>query len=70
MKMVICNNKEEDYVWLYNWISNTLYDLDFKPSCTPILQSSLTGTGKSSFVAKIFKEFMGPAYCIKDDNNF
>ena len=70
MKTVICNSNEADYNWLYNWISNALYNVNFTPLCAPILQSTLTGTGKSSFISKIFKEFMGPAYCIKDDSNF
>jgi hypothetical protein len=70
LKEVICNNKEEDFKWLYNWIGSTLYEPNFSPKCCPILKCDNTGTGKSTFIRLIFQNYMGSAFCSKDDNKY
>lgn len=67
---VISNCNEKDYEWIYNYIGNCLFNRGFKPAIWPILQSKITGTGKTTPIKKIFKEFMGPAYAAKDDSEF
>lgn len=67
---VICGGQQADYDWLYNFIGNCLFNREFKPPIWPILYSKITGTGKSTFIKKIFQQFMGQAFSIKDDSEF
>lgn len=65
----LCNKNKNDVLWMKNWISSVFLIPNFKPLCWPIWVGS-PGTGKTSYINKIFKEFMGNAYTIKDDGKF
>ena len=69
-KSVICNDNEKDYLFLCNFIGNTLFNPHFFPRIAPILSSSETGTGKTGVIKKIFEKYLGHAYGLKDDSNF
>lgn len=67
---VVCGGNKEDFKFLVNWIGNTLFKYDFNPQIAIILRSEETGTGKSGLIKKIFQEYFGQAYGLKDDSNF
>lgn len=70
IKSVFCNDDEEDYLYLCRYVALSLFDLDFFPEQFVVLRSNITGTGKSSFVEKVFKNYMGRAFGLKGNSNF
>ena len=65
----LCNKNHKDATWLKNWISSVFLIPNFKPLCWPILIGSI-GCGKTTFINKIFREYMGNAFALKDDGRF
>lgn len=60
---------ESDYEWFNTYICRTLFDFNYKAVICPVI-IGLSGTGKSTFIKKIYSEYFGDAFTVKDDNKF
>lgn len=67
MRNIICDNIN-DFNYLKNWISSCLLDNSFNPTTWIVLVGE-NGSGKTSFVEKIFKNWFGRSYMMNNGSN-
>lgn len=67
---VVSNSSKSQYLWLCNYFKKCLFDQEFKPTTWPVLYSKMSSVGRTVFIKKVFQEFMGGAFAIKNNLDF